>query len=106
MAGRAVRAPMAVAFSGLIAVLQGHVRCLAPDVARAATALRLAARTDERLVLDPVGLERVRSARLLRPRRVLLEAPLEPGHLRVALEGEDVRRDPVEEPAVVRDDDR
>ena len=37
---------------------------------------------------------------------VLGEVALEPGHLRIALEGEDVRGDAIEEPAVVADDDR
>src|SRR3954452_654509 len=36
---------------------------------------------------------------------VVLEVALEPEPLRVALVGEDVRRHPVEEPAVVADDD-
>ena len=49
--------------------------------------------TDERLVLDPVRLERLGAARLLDPVRVLAPAALEPRHLAVALEGEDVRRD-------------
>ena len=35
---------------------------------------------------------------------VLREVALEPADLAVALEGEDVGRDPVEEPAVVADD--
>ena len=39
----------------------------------------------------------------LEVRDVLLVVALEPHHLRVALEGEDVRRDAVEEPAIVRD---
>src|SRR4051812_30205177 len=58
--------------------------------------------TDERLVLDPVRLESFRPA----PFRVLRPAALEPRDLRVALEGEDVRGDPVEEPAIVCDHDR
>ena len=44
-----------------------------------------------RVSVDPVG--------------VLAPGALEPGHLRVALEGEDVRRDAVEEPAIVGDHD-
>ena len=63
-------------------------------------------RPHERLVLDPVRLERLWPACLGDPGGVLLPAPLEPGGRRVALEGEDVRRDPVEEPAVVRDHHR
>src|SRR5215218_6216421 len=63
-------------------------------------------RPDERLVLDAMWLERLGAARLADPLRVLLPRPLEPRRLRLALEGEDVGRDAVEEPAVVRDDDR
>ena len=37
---------------------------------------------------------------------VVAEVPLPPPHLRVALEGEDVRRDAIEEPAVVADHHR
>src|SRR5438045_8546455 len=57
---------------------------------------------DERLVLDPVRLERLGPA----PLGVLRPRALEPRHLTVAFEGEDVRRHAVEEPAVVGDDDR
>ena len=60
----------------------------------------------ERLVLDPVRLERLGASGLLDPLRVLLVAALEPRHLAVALEREDVRRDPVEEPAIMADHDR
>ena len=45
------------------------------------------------------------AARLAHPVGVLAPVALEPRHLAVALEGEDVRRDAVEEPAVVGDDD-
>ena len=38
-------------------------------------------------------------------RLVVADVALEEAHLAVALEGEDVGRDPVEEPAVVADDD-
>src|SRR5690349_7477071 len=38
-------------------------------------------------------------------RLVILEVPLEPLHVAVALEGQHVRRDPVEKEAVVADDD-
>src|SRR4051812_16769752 len=51
-------------------------------------------------------LERLRAARLADPVRVVAPRSLEPRRLRVALEREDVRRDAVEEPAVVRDHDR
>ena len=37
---------------------------------------------------------------------VIAEVPLEPPNLRVALEGDDVGRDSVEEPPIVRNDDR
>src|SRR5262245_65706556 len=37
---------------------------------------------------------------------VCLEVALEPGDLRITLEGQHVRRDAVQEPAVVRDDHR
>ena len=43
---------------------------------------------------------------LVAPRLVVAEVALEPAHLAVALEGEDVGGDPVEEPPVVADDDR
>ena len=59
-----------------------------------------------RLVLDAVGLVGV-GAELLVPQRLVLgEVALEPAHLAVALEREDVGGDPVEEPPVVADDDR
>src|SRR3954471_23925807 len=65
----------------------------------------LGAGSRERLVLDPVRLQRGGGAGLLYPRGVLLPAPLEPRRLRVAFERQDVRGDAVEEPAVVRDHD-
>jgi hypothetical protein len=43
---------------------------------------------------------------LTAPLLLLGEVAIEEGDLRFALEGEDVRGDPVEEPAVVGDDDR
>ena len=58
---------------------------------------------DERLVLDAVRLERLGAARLAHPVGVLAPGAFEPRRLRVALEGEDVRRDAIEEPAIVRD---
>src|SRR4051812_25247996 len=63
-------------------------------------------RAHEWLVLDAVRLERFGAARLLHPVRVLGPVALEPGDLRIALEGKDVRCDAIEEPAVVRDHDR
>src|SRR4051794_3436824 len=70
-----------------------------------APAPRWALGAHQRLVLDAVRLERLRAAGLAHPVGVLGEVALEPRDLRVALEGEDVRRDPVEEPAIVGDDD-
>src|SRR5437763_10371507 len=59
-------------------------------------------RAHERLVLDAVRLQGLRAS----PFSVLGPRALEPRHLALALEGEDVSRDAVEEPAVVRDHDR
>ena len=59
----------------------------------------------ERLVAQAVG-PGVLAERLLAPALVLLERALEPAHLRVALEHEQVGRDAVEEPAVMADDHR
>src|SRR6185503_4866925 len=59
----------------------------------------------ERLVLDAVWLERLGAARLLHPLDVVAPRALEPDRLGVSFEGEDVGRDAVEEPAVVRDHD-
>src|SRR4029453_8759248 len=73
-------------------------------IADRATGTRLGA--DERLVLDPMRLERLGPACRGDPVGVRAPRALEPPHLRVALEGEDVRCHAVEEPAVVRDDDR
>ncbi len=58
-------------------------------------------RPRERPVADPVG-PLCRSAEAAPPvGLVLAPVPLEPVHLTVALECQDVRRDPVEEPAIV-----
>src|SRR5215210_1439122 len=65
----------------------------------------VALRAHERLVLEPVRREGGGAARHPVPPRVLLLAPLEPRHLALPLEGEDVRRDPIEEPAIVADHD-
>src|SRR5215469_16867175 len=59
----------------------------------------------ERLVLDAVRLRGVVSGPSLVVLDVLLVVALEPDHLRVALEGEHVGGDTVEEPAIVRDHD-
>src|SRR5689334_15721970 len=72
-------------------------------VPRTGQTTRLAAQ--KRLVFEPVWLiglgTQPRSPVLL----VLVVGAFEPDDLRVALEGEHVRRDPVEEPAIVGDDD-
>src|SRR4029077_15263418 len=60
---------------------------------------------DERLVLDAMRLERLGAAGLLHPLDVVAPRALEPRGLAVALEGEDVRRHAIEEPAIVRDHD-
>src|SRR5437763_11914906 len=73
-----------------------------PSLKRATYSLR----TGERLVLDPVRLECLGAAGLAHPVGVLAPRAFEPRRLAVALEGEDVRRNPVEEPAVVGDDHR
>src|SRR5690348_3726024 len=59
----------------------------------------------ELLVLEPVRDDRIRAEPAHLVRFVILEVALEPLHMAVALEGEDVRRDAVEEPAIVADDD-
>src|SRR5581483_8571827 len=60
----------------------------------------------QRLVADAVGLVGLRAETLVTVRLVVAEVALEPHDLRVPLEREHVRRDAVEEPAVVADDDR
>src|SRR5688572_11175558 len=59
----------------------------------------------QRLVAQSVRLVRVVALAAPQVLHVLLVVALEPDHLAVALEGEDVGRDAVEEPAVVRDHD-
>src|SRR5688572_1281569 len=56
-------------------------------------------------VLDAVWLVRIRPQTLFLVLLVLLIVPFEEHHLAVALEGQDVGGDAVEEPAVVADDD-
>src|SRR5436305_7827970 len=73
-----------------------------PSLKRATYSLR----TGQRLVLDAMRLERLGAARLAHPVGVLAPRALEPRRLAVALEREDVRRDAVEEPAVVGDHHR
>ena len=48
---------------------------------------------------------RLQAQSLALVRLVVREVAVEPRHLTVALEGEDVRRDAIEEPAIVADDD-
>src|SRR5207248_7563116 len=57
-------------------------------------------------VLDPVRALRLRAEPLAPVRLVVLVVALEPDDAAVALEGEDVGRDTIEEPAVVADHDR
>ena len=78
-----------------------RIRAYAREIASALTA---DGSGGEALVPDPVRLVR-RGAQFLVPERlVVADVPLEEPDLAVALEGEDVGRDPVEEPAVVADD--
>src|SRR4029077_17624141 len=60
----------------------------------------------EPLVLDAVRHVGVDAEAALPVRFVFLVVAFEPDRLTLALEGEDVRGDPVEEPAVVADHDR
>ena len=55
-------------------------------------------------MLDPLRLERVWAQPLLLVLFVVLEVALEPLHMGLAFEGEDVGTDAVEEEAVVADD--
>ncbi len=57
----------------------------------------------EPLVADPVGLVGGGAELAVAERLVLAEVALEPAHDAVALEGEHVGGDPVEEPAIVAD---
>src|SRR5258708_1345672 len=59
----------------------------------------------ELAVLDPMGLVGLGAQAAVPVGLVVLVVPLEPDGGAVPLEGEHVRRDPVEEPAVVADDD-
>src|ERR1700712_5532836 len=61
---------------------------------------------NEFLVGDPVRAVGLGPELLVAEALVGLEVALEPAHLRVALEGEHVRGDAVEEPAIVGDDHR
>src|ERR1700734_1484164 len=64
------------------------------------------ASTGEWFVTDPVGLGGVLALAFLVVLDIFLIVPLEPDDLGVALEGENVSRDSIEEPAIVRDDHR
>src|SRR4029078_13585137 len=59
----------------------------------------------QRLVLDPVRLIGARPKLFVPPCFVLAEVPFEPADLAVALEGEHVCGDAIEEPAIVTDHD-
>ncbi len=67
----------------------------------ALSAARRGAQRRQRLVLDPVRLGGVGAQLLLPQDLVLAEVALEPAHLRIALERQDVGGDPIEEPPVV-----
>src|SRR5262249_36870101 len=60
----------------------------------------------QRLVLDAMGLNRFVSLTAFVVFRVFLIVAFEPDDLRVAFESQDVGGDTIEEPAIVRDDDR
>src|SRR5215469_1710370 len=60
----------------------------------------------QRFVADAMRLRGVLAAPPFEALDVLLVIAFEPHHLRVTLEGEDVRRNAVEEPAIVRDHHR
>src|SRR6478735_8682870 len=59
----------------------------------------------QRLVLDPVRLIGAGAELLVPPRLVLAEVPFEPADLTVALEGQHVGGNAIEEPSIVTDDD-
>src|SRR4029453_11812752 len=61
---------------------------------------------DQRLLICSGGVGRLGPQVLAGPPLVLAEVALEPAHLAVALESQDVRGDAVEEPAIVADDHR
>jgi S-formylglutathione hydrolase FrmB len=82
--------------AGLEAVSGTGARCLTQEVGPC-----LVLRSDERLVLDAVRLVGLRPQALAAVPLVLLVRTLEPHHLGVALEGQHVGGDAVEEPAVV-----
>src|SRR5512138_860075 len=80
-------------------------RSVSPFPRRPAQASRRAADlARQRLVLDAVRLVGGRAEAAVAVFLVGLVVALEPHHLAVALEGEDVRGDAIEEPAVVRGD--
>src|SRR5262245_11380490 len=66
---------------------------------------RVVALAGELLVLQPVRDHRICPQTTHLVGFVILEVPLEPFHVALALEGQYMRGDPVEEPAVVADDD-
>src|SRR5688500_12484885 len=73
----------------------------AENAGRERGGLRSGLGTHQLLVRHPMRRVRLRTLPSPEVRVVLLEVPLEPHHLAVPLEREDVRRDPVEEPAIV-----
>src|SRR5262245_8833752 len=87
----------------------GQIRTIASPTNRLTVALRIAtpsapALPRELLVLDPVRNGGIDAEAALLVFLVVLEVALEPLDMTVALEGEHVGRDAVEEPAVVTDD--
>src|SRR5690606_7178430 len=75
------------------------------EVAAQAWSPPAAALSLQRLVADAVGLVGVRAPAPLQVLGIGVVVAFEPDDLAVPLEGEDVRGDAVEEPAVVADDD-
>src|SRR5262249_16187981 len=65
---------------------------------------RVVALTGELLVLQPVRDHRICPQTTHLVGFVILEVPLEPFHVALTLKRQDMRGDPVEEPAVVTDD--
>src|SRR5689334_4808154 len=112
-ASRASASPPATIFSGtrssdVISTAPAPSAQVARAVPRSRSGTRRSSRRspDQRLVLDAMRLVGVGAEALAAVGLVVGEVALEPAHLGVALEREDVRGDAVEEPAVVADDDR
>src|SRR6185312_10943835 len=76
------------------------------SVARRNSAAAPLSGAGQRLVFEAMRLVGLRAEPALAVGLVIRVIALEPHHLAVALEGENMRRDAVEEPAVMGDDDR